>query len=158
MGRHWRRHVSTRSCAMGTVARGWWRSPARSKADGPRKPRISCGVWQVRRPLVFPEGFAGAHEQRGADAGVVFWLFPRRSQSLRLCWEWEGRLGTRCHPSMRCWRTLGTRCSVIVHVCWIVWRIFVFVPCLKKKNEKTDAQNETRISLPARAALHGHPI
>ena len=77
----------TQSCAKGMVARGWSWSLARSEADGRRKPRISCGAWQVRRPLVFPEGFKGAHEQRGTDAGVVFCCVPRRSQSPRLCRE-----------------------------------------------------------------------
>ena len=72
MGRHWRRRKHkerTQSCATGTVA--------------PRKPRISCGAWQVRRALVFPEDL-GAHEQHGTDVGVVFWLVPQQCQ---WCWR-----------------------------------------------------------------------
>ena len=28
----------------------------------------------------------GAHEQHGTDVGIVFWLVPRQSRSLHLCW------------------------------------------------------------------------
>ena len=36
---------------------------------------------------------------------------------------------------MRCWRKLGTSCSVVAQGCWIVWRFCVLIRCLKKKKK-----------------------
>ena len=61
----------------------------------------------------------------------------------------EGRLGlgTRCHPSMRCWRTLGTSCRVIAQVCWIVWKISCVHPLSIKKIKKVVIGHDVKCNL-----------
>ena len=56
MGRDWRRHANTRKGRYPELCRGNGRArlviAGEDGADGPRKRRISCGVWQVRRVFV----------------------------------------------------------------------------------------------------------
>ena len=91
-------------------ARDWWWSLASSVADGPRKPRISCGAWPARKQSLSREGSTTG---LGTDAGAVWWRFPRVRQSLLLYSGWEGlqTLGNKCLPSTRCWRRIDTRNS-----------------------------------------------